>query len=429
MPKRVPDWIEGFLFYTQGSEPPLLYRKWAAISTLAACMKRKCWLSWGTITFFPNLYVVLVGPSGRCRKGTAMGPAYDMLSTIGIKMAADTGTKEALAESLEDAMEVDADDEGRAIPHCSLTIFSPELTVFLGYSNLELMSYLVDWYDCKDRWKYKTKNKGTNDITNVWVNLFGATTPELIQSAMPRDAIGGGLTSRIIFVYEQKKGRSSPLPFLTHAEITMKQDLLIDLESICMLRGEFKLDNTFTDQWIRWYCWQEDHPPFESQHLQGYISRRPTHVLKLSMIMNASRGGDMLLTSQDLSRAIDAIEEVEFKMPKVFAGLGSSRTADVYSRVLNEIGIQMETSLSHLMRVFQTDVESKRQMLEILSAMETARIIQIGEAKGDLKIIYKGKELIHEQSNRFANLRRSQRLTEEPSGGSDSSGSDSEEST
>ena len=205
--RNVPDWIDGYMDLTEGTEPPVSYRKWMAVSTIAACLRRKCYLKIGFLTFFPNMYIVLVGPTG-VRKGTAMTPGYELLRSRGIKLAAESITREALIKELRESTDNTTDEEGNPILHCSLTVFSPELTVFLGYSSLQLMSDLADWFDCRDLWIYRTKGSGTEEITNLWVNLIGATTPELLRSTLPKDAIGGGLTGRMIFVFETKKGLS-----------------------------------------------------------------------------------------------------------------------------------------------------------------------------------------------------------------------------
>ena len=87
--RKLSNWIESFLQYTDNTEPPFLFRKWTAISCIASAMQRKCYVEWGTsLIFYPNLYVVLVGPSAT-GKGTAMNPGLDLLCEIpAIRMSA-----------------------------------------------------------------------------------------------------------------------------------------------------------------------------------------------------------------------------------------------------------------------------------------------------------------------------------------------------
>ena len=66
--RNIPDWIEGYLAYTEDSEPPQLFKEWCAVSVIAAALQRKCKLEWGTTVFYPNLYIVLTAPAGKARK-------------------------------------------------------------------------------------------------------------------------------------------------------------------------------------------------------------------------------------------------------------------------------------------------------------------------------------------------------------------------
>ena len=382
MSRKVGDWLDNYITFNANSEPPLLFHTWVGISVIASVLQRKCSLPWGTITFYPNLYIVLVAPSGRARKGIAMGPGFDFLDDIGVKLAAEAVTREALIRELKTSSATVVHSDGSCEFHSSLTIFSQELIVFLGYQNHQLMSDLTDWYDCRRRWTYRTKNMGTDDIIGVWVNLIGATTPELIQSNMSLEAIGGGLTSRMIFVFEQKRGKIAPVPFLTQKEKDLREDLLLDLEKILMLQGEFTVTDNFLEYWIKWYTDQSDSRPFEDDRFSGYFERRPTHVMKLSMVMCASRCDDLIMHRRDLMKAIDILERTEVKMPMTFSGVGKSSNADVINKVMAEVGRQKECTFAHLMGMFYRDVD--KFMLE--------NILQSLEAMNFVKVVFKGEK-------------------------------------
>ena len=118
MSRQVEDWIDGYVEFTDNSESPENFRRWTAISTIAAALQRKCFVEWGTITWYPNMYIVLVGPSG-ARKGTAMGPAYDMLEELNIPMAANATTLQALIRRRKDTNHTEVKDSGEMIFHSS----------------------------------------------------------------------------------------------------------------------------------------------------------------------------------------------------------------------------------------------------------------------------------------------------------------------
>ena len=379
--RNVPDWIEGYLAYTEDSEPPKLFKEWCAVSVIAAALQRKCRLEWGTTVFYPNLYIVLTAPAGKARKGTAMAPARKFIDRIGIPLAAEAVTREALIRTLKESESVVSTENG-IIVHSSLTVFSPELTVFLGYNNTQLMSDLTDWFDCSEKWVYRTKTAGTDDISGVFINMLGATTPDLIRSTLPLDAIGGGLTSRMIFVFEEKKGKIVPFPFVSEETRKLETKLYYDIECINMLQGQFKFTKEFLSRWGDWYTAQEGKNPFGANYnkaFDGYIERRPTQVLKLSMVMNASRTDEMVLDEPDLARAIDLLERTEKKMPRAFGGIGMSQNAQLTYAISELIARSPNgVTISDIMRAhtFNGTTSDISDALEILVQSKMVRIDQ-----------------------------------------------------
>jgi len=384
MARKCDDWLETYMTYTENSEPPTLYRKWVGISVIAAALQRKCRLEWGTLTFYPNMYIVLVGPSGRCRKGTAMGVGKKLIDELDIPIAAEAITREALIRELANSEDVVHTNDGKLISHSSLTIYSQELTVFLGYQNSKLLMDLTDWYDCRKKWTYRTKNSGTDDIQGVYVNLIGATTPSLIRSSLPLDAIGGGLASRMIFVYEEQKGKVVPAPFLAEGHEEMWDDLVKDLQEIHRMYGQFHVTDKFLERYIEWYHYQEDNRAITQPEFAGYNERRPNHLFKLCIIFSAARREDMKITEQIFEDALDILESTEKKMPRTFSGYGSSDTSEVLSDIMAYVASHGKVSKSKLMQRFYGQLNDERQLSSIIETLEVMGFAKVNRSRNPL---------------------------------------------
>jgi len=385
--RKLDDWIDSYLDCTSNSEPRESYRRWAAISTIAAALQRKCYLDWGTETFYPNFYIVLIGPPA-ARKGTAMKPVMEFLDELGIRRTPDMTSRQKIISRMEEAYENVADSEGRLFPHSSLTIFSRELTVFLGYGERELLDNLNDWYDCHPRFQYDTHKHGLQEVNNVWINLFGATTPVNLQLSLPDAAVGSGFTSRTIFVYEENKERIVIFPGLTDRQKEVKKQLLQDLGDIYIMSGKFKYVENFIEIYGRWYEQSERHPPFSEPRLEYYLQRRHVHLLKLCMIHSASRGGSMIITVDDFNRSRKTLEEVEKKMPEVFRGTGASPLSFILSRVMKVVAQKDVIGLDELMNMFHEEVTSS-QMGEVIATMQDMNFAQMDPIKRILRYIKK----------------------------------------
>jgi len=342
--RNLPDWLDGFMLLTENSEPPVLFRKWSAISTIAAALQRKCRVEIGiSLIFYPNFYIVLVGPSAT-GKGTAMKYAYDIIEQVpAIKLSSQATSLQALIRRMKDTNLTDIDMEtGEQIYHSSLTVFSNEFTVFLGYHNRELIAALCDWYDCHNKWSYDTIKRNKEEIIGLWMNILAGTTPDNIQTSLPMEAIGGGLTSRIIFVNEEKKNKLVVFPSTSNRERELQQHLIHDLEHITLMSGCFHFSQDASSFYTEWCHNADTNPPFYSPKFDGYCGRRRNHLISLSMVCSASRGEDMVIKRDDLERSSTLLAEVEIKMGTVFRGIGKS---DI-SSLINDAIIFIENSLT-----------------------------------------------------------------------------------
>ena len=370
--RKTVDILDAYIEYQNNTEPGLLYKQWVGISLLAACMQRKCRLEMGTLCFYPNMYVILVGPPGRARKGTAMGPAKKHLANLQVTVAAEATTREALIRRINEAVNTfnDTNEIGHMNMqvHSSLTVFSDELTSFLGYNNKELMSNLADWFDCADKWVYDTKGSGTDAIDNLWLNILGATTPELMQATMPMELMGGGLSSRMLFIYASRKGKKVPLPFLTKADEQLRKDVEHDLESLIQMQGKFVCGEDFLEDYQNYYLGKPEASPIKSRHLAYYWERREVHLLKLSMIMSASRSNEMIIRSCDFTKSLKWLMEAEKLMPFAFEGMGHRADAPVVALV-RTVASRGRVGFNELSEMLMADIDPDKlkEMLQQLA--------------------------------------------------------------
>lgn len=388
--RELPDWIEGFMALTDNSEPPTLFKKWSAISAIASALQRKVRVELGiSLTFYPNFYIVLVGPSAT-GKGLAMSFASDIITQIpSIRLAAEATSLQSLIRRMKEVNLTDIEiDTGKQVYHSSMTIFSEEFTVFLGYHNRELITALCNWYDCRDKWTYDTIKRDKETVHGVWVNLIGGTTPENIRDAFPIEAFGAGLPSRIIFIYEEKPGKFVPLPFPTAEEIELQMMLVRDLEKISLMSGQFRFTEDFISSYADWAAEARANPPFQDPKFDGYCGRRRRHLFCLSMVCSASRDNELILTVDDLQRAASLLAEAEIKMGLTFKGMGKSDISDLIhaATVYIQNSEIPEIPMWQFARRFEGDMD-KDMLNRILSTLEIARHIDIIHRPGAETII------------------------------------------
>jgi hypothetical protein len=297
-------------------------------------------------------------------------------------MSSEAITKEALIRVMKGAITNYQDPTTGTVKfHCAVSCFSEELSVFLGQNNISFLSSLTDWYDSKDKWTYETKGSGTDQLQGLCFNLLGATAPDWLQSMLPQEAVGGGFTSRVMFIVEERKGKTVPKYILSDKEKQIKIGLERDLERISQLCGEFNFDDEGEEAYTTWYSEQDKklatgELPVADERFAGYCERRSTHVRKLAMVLSASRGDDLVIKKEDFDRAVGIIRSAELKMYKTFGGLGTAQYGQVTEKVLQFIKQRVIVTRSGLMIKFRRDLDggTLRVVEEVLTMMKVVNI-------------------------------------------------------
>jgi len=341
MRRNFPDWIKAFTEFASFGEAPLSFYFWTGVSTIAGALRRRVWIDMGHFKWIPNFYVILVAPPGIVSKSTTASIGMNLLRQVkGIKFGPDVVTWQKLAQSLAQSLELFDLGDGTMMPMSAITIESSEFGTFLNPNDREMVDVLVSLWDGKQGAFVKsTKTQGDDVIENPFVNIIACTTPAWLEGNFPEYMIGGGFTSRCIFLFADTKRQYVAYPHLHIPKDfkALEATLVADLECISLLRGEFKL----SPDAISWgEAWYERHfrarpPHLDNDRFAGYLARKQTHIHKLGMVISASRRDDLVLDSEVLSFANDLITTLETDMPKVFEKIGTSEESRGASQLVS----------------------------------------------------------------------------------------------
>jgi hypothetical protein len=379
--RKLHDWLSGYLEYTEGTESPLAYHIWTGITLIAGTLKRRTFIHAGMEgKIYPNLYTILIGPSGQARKGSALNCATPFIQESGISMPSNAITTEALIKHVVNSSSNFNNGEGQIEWMCPVTIISGELGVLLGQHDIKFLVTLTDWYDSKDSWGYETRGRGKEKISGVCVTMLGALAPDWLPSMLPDEAVGGGWSSRVIFIVEDKKRQI--IPFSPVPDLLLQEKLIHDISMISNLTGKFEWGEGAEEAYGKWYEtyeteWNAGNPPIPHPKFEGYCGRRGTHLRKVAMCLSASRGDDLIIHLEDFRRAVKILEAAEKKMPRAFAGMGRSDISVNTDLVLSWIKTKGKVKRSYLLKRIYEDVDmyTLERIELILSAMKVIEII------------------------------------------------------
>ena len=328
-------WLKAYVQYTSDLEAPDHVHFWVGVSMIAGALRRRVWIEQPKFDWTPNFYIILVGPPGIVGKSTCMGAGTALLEKVkGVHFGADSLTWQALGKDLMDAKDVVTLGSGATaekFPMSCLTIAASELGTFLKLDDDGLASMLIAMWDGQRSmrpFRHLTVSSSNLSIENPWLNIIGCTTPTWMKKNFPLEHIGGGLTSRIIFVFADKKRKLIAYPsrlWQGNAQKQIREGLIHDLTEMSKLKGRYTLTDEAMDWGEEWYknLWEGERPAhLVSERYSGYIARKQTTLHKLSMVLAASRSDDLIITRDHLIEANALMDMVERDMIKVFESIG-----------------------------------------------------------------------------------------------------------
>ena len=362
--RLLDDWLSAYADYTEEQESPSLFHFWVGTSVLSATLERRCWIHRGYYTLYPNLYVVLIGASARVRKTSSINIGFDLYreSIPNGTIVSQKTTPEALISIFVEGFKEKGVSGG--------VIVSDELGVFLGgqAKNIDLMQLLTKWYDCPKHFEYHTIMRGKELMNNVYCSMIAGTTPQWLKDSLPPHAVGGGFTSRIIFVYQDKPEKLVPFPEITQEMEQLKLKLIHDLKIIARLQGQFKLTKKARDWYTDWYTEVFKPETTPNVSLDGYFGRKHDTLLKVAMCLSASKSSSLVVDEIELRMSLKALNTNEKYLP------GTLRLIQ-----MNEVGEEMEKVYRVVCRKEEVDFMQLSRQLSY--CMNTKRL---EEVLGDL---------------------------------------------
>src|SRR5258707_966526 len=186
--------------FTERSEAPLAYHLFCALVAIGATMGRRVWFDMGIYQLFPNLSVIVLGPSG-IKKTSAANISLGILQFIDqVKVYSEKLTPEQLVESMKETAQG--------------LVYAPEMAVFLGRQRYMegIIPLLTRLMDCPTVWSSETIGRGKSTLHDVAISSLMCSTPDWFISNMPEDIFGGGFIARNIMVVQWDSPRDEDIP-------------------------------------------------------------------------------------------------------------------------------------------------------------------------------------------------------------------------
>jgi hypothetical protein len=405
----IPDfhctYLTDYLKMVEDTESPRLFHIWSAISAIGASLGRRCYLPFGPMVIYPNIYALLVGNPGT-RKSTASSFMKRILKdTTGVRFAPqDTSgqrqglvsamqSKTAAAEflngvelngrdnsllglTLSEVEEISTSDEAISVAEADkhhLMIVASEFSRFIGQNNISMLEFLTTMWDGDD-YEYQLKSSLT-ELRNPLLNMLGCTTPTSIALSMPPAAGGQGFLSRVILVYGARKYKSVPRPSAPNLDLVQRVKETIG--------GVYYERHGAFDETQEARAYSEGLYDYNLEITDSrfgyYNERRYTHLIKLAMCLSAARGSS-LIVKDDYHEAHRILRATERGMPDALGEFGMNPLAQLKQSILENLRTNGVVAMNMLQAQFHRDAGS-RDITEVVNDLHRVNQVQIRQGK------------------------------------------------
>ena len=368
--------VHHFLASQRITEVPLSYQVVTCLSAIGCLLKRQVWCDQVEWCVYPNLSVLLVGPSG-IGKDVAINKAKSIVDEYDPALAIGGKTMESIQEQLLNVGD----------PACAF-VAAQELTAFLGSKDYQksMAQELTDLLSTGESVNISLKSApGVKRlIKHPTVTVQAGSTEEWLHRAMPDGSLEGGLFPRFIIVCEEYGNKNIPL---------LKYSISVEDRKTAEKGGhDFKAGvATILDRYVkpseivplsdaieyyeRWYI---NRFKYFSATVRPYANRSRDQVLRLAMLMGISRGHNYM-EEADMKFATAMMGYVARSIDK--AASPPSLEAQIAKTILTLLPSKLSTITLALGRKY-----SRKDILEGIELLRATG--QIREAKVDGAVMW-----------------------------------------
>lgn len=382
--------LRDFLDLGENTECPGIFMLWSGLCAISCTLGRRLFIEFATGPIFPNIFVVLVAGAGKCRKSTAIRFADRALRNLSPQP--NLISQRISAEGLIDALRVAqvSDEQHMLRDICEGFVIVDEFKTFLNKKTLDggLGTLLIPFWDAVDSFEYRTKGRGIEAIRNSCLGILGGSTIQGIKEAITPEAVGDGMCSRFIFVFNDIAMPPVPFPEHSQEKIELEARIVEELQEMLTFEGKVELSSDAKGFYEKWYIdFRTENPMHNNPYLEGYASRRHTHMLKLAMCFAAADFSPYLITADHLLRADTALGKSEVDLPKIMGLIASTEEGaymeEVY-RMIDSGDKQLGMSRSKILRVLGNKIDS-RKLNEIIETLVHSHRIEHFSIGADIR--------------------------------------------
>lgn len=324
--------LELYMYATGKSEVPPAWHKWCCLTMVAASLADRVWFEngpWQKLA--PNLYTMLVGPSG-LGKGMAIDFAMQFTSDIH-NVIYGVATKHGLVD------QITAEYDGSSlVPPSKILLVQPELAEAVGTGNLAdtFVKGMTSFYNPSTKaYEEKTRTHGLKQAKDKHcINWLSGSTQEWIGDCVSLEAMMSGFFGRTCTVpgfykFDERVYEIVKVPQYDEVVDYLKERF----RELFILEGPFEMLPAAREEDENWYM----NRPAPTPEMAPFWKRQHDLIKKLAMLLSACDHLDRTITRTHIVEAQKLAKEIESYMPIIMAKAMQDHKRQDNHKILAEI--------------------------------------------------------------------------------------------
>ena len=370
-PHSLPDsaWTEWARLYRcavkDATEAPDEFHYLSLLTVLGSAFGRNLAVYCGGL-IYPNMYTVLVGPTGD-RKSTAAQMAMDLLLRVAPKMLFlnGVGSQEGLMERMA---------HGEPSRHRTL-LSCDELASLLKKARREssgtLIEFITEVFHCPDFKTHSTRSKAIH-LERPTLSILSGSTPVWLEAALQQEDILSGFANRFVYVTAPPKP-DNPLPSRPNQEALKELAAWIKRATEAIPR-EVGWSSEAQRIWTDFYTHWRRSQAVVGEHVSALLRRIDLYILKFAS-MAAAMDGVLVISPAHLTSAIELGRFLAGCACRLLGDLGSSGDYRLETLVQQKLEVAQGQMTRKELRQTLGGRISGEKLDRVLTAMERNGIV------------------------------------------------------
>lgn len=381
------DFVSAVMDQTEELESPRQFFYWSALACISAVLKNRVYLNRHAYILYPNIYVMLFAKSG-LRKGVPINLAKRLVQKVdNTRVIVGRSSIQAIIKELATTR---AKTDGVILKDAAGFIVASEFAASL-VQDPQSLTILTDLYDSNynEEWHNMLKGSNLETLKNVSLTMLGGINHAHFADTVDAAAIMGGFIGRTFIVYEEKKANVNSLVYEPSKTPNMEQ-LGEQLKQIAKLNGVFKFTTAGGVLYDEWYKKYNDAARDDKT---GTSERISDSILKVAMLLSASKKSDLTLDEFDIQEAIDQCLITSASVKRTTVGASKNPSNANTGIVLQELLAHKEVTRKQMLSRHYSDFD----------AFELDRIVETLEQAGALTQKKQGQDIVYKITEKVYN--------------------------